>query len=160
MFDRHHFTLILMAKKSALPCCWESSMTPSRPLGAGRTPCESPPPFAASFGRLGLIYDSQLAGIHKNTTTNRWKLLYFDWKIAKTRFFCTNLEQDIILIHFVRNRSRKKNIFSSGHLELYLFKITGVIYAPAIGMSVNYDTFSQWLICTALFMHIKTPYLL
>ncbi len=36
----------------------------------------------APVGCVGVIYDSQPAKIHKNTTTNRWKLLLFDWKIA------------------------------------------------------------------------------
>jgi hypothetical protein len=36
------------------------------------------PTHRPPIGYLGAIYDSQLAGINKNTTTNRWKLLLFD----------------------------------------------------------------------------------
>jgi hypothetical protein len=46
-------------------------------------------------------------------------------KSPKTHFIYKNPAQDIMLIHFVRNRSRKKNIFDSGHFELYLFKVLG-----------------------------------
>jgi hypothetical protein len=53
-------------------------------------------------------------------------------KSPKTAFFIyKNLLQDIILRHFVRNRSRMKNIFTSGYLELYLYKVSGVVYAPS-----------------------------
>jgi hypothetical protein len=39
------------------------------------------------------------------------------------------LYNTIIPTHFVRNRSRIKRIFTSGHFELYLFKVLGVISA-------------------------------
>jgi hypothetical protein len=45
-----------------------------------------PLPRCIPIGCLGFTYDSQLAKIHKNTTTIRWKLLLFD-KISPT-FFC------------------------------------------------------------------------
>ncbi len=32
--------------------------------------------------RLGVIYDSKQARMHKNTTTNKWMLLLFDFKIS------------------------------------------------------------------------------
>jgi hypothetical protein len=36
---------------------------------------EPPSPPRTPSRRLGVIYDSQPAGIHKKTTTNRWMLL-------------------------------------------------------------------------------------
>jgi hypothetical protein len=45
------------------------------------TPVENPHSPCNPIGRLGVIYDSQPAKIHKNTVTNRWKLLLFDEKI-------------------------------------------------------------------------------
>jgi hypothetical protein len=48
------------------------------------------------------------------------------------------IDKKIILIHFVRNRSRIKNTFTSGHFELCLFKIqenkTSVIIIKKIGI--------------------------
>jgi hypothetical protein len=45
-------------------------------------------------------------------------------KLPKKAFFTKkNLYQDVILRHFVRNRSRRKNIFNSGHFELFLHKV-------------------------------------
>jgi hypothetical protein len=78
-------------------------------------------------------------------------------KLPKTRFFCTNLEQDIILIHFVRNTCRKKIFFLQAIWSCISSKLRESYTPPAIGMNVNYDTFPQWLICTALFLHIKMP---
>jgi hypothetical protein len=46
----------------------------------------------------------------------------------------------MILIHFVRNRSRMKNIFTLGHFELYLTKVSGVIFAPKpFGLGVGIE---------------------
>ncbi len=52
-------------------------------------------------------------------------------KSPKSAFFDKNLLQGIIIIHFMRNRYRIKNIFTSGHFELYLFIVSGVIFAPS-----------------------------
>jgi hypothetical protein len=52
-------------------------------------------------------------------------------KSPNTAFFNKNLYQDIVLKHFVRNRYRTTNNFTSVHFELYLLKILGVIYAPS-----------------------------
>ncbi len=61
------------------------------------------------------------------TTTN--KLLFCIEKSPKNSiFYDTNLLQDVILTHFVRNIARIKNIFTSGYFELILFKISGVIF--------------------------------
>jgi hypothetical protein len=49
----------------------------------------------------------------------------------KAYFIYKNLKEDILQKHFVRNRSRRKNIFTSSHFELYLFKVSGVIYTPS-----------------------------
>jgi hypothetical protein len=53
---------------------------------------------------------------------------FFIEKSAIKTFLCKNLGQDMILIYFVRKRSRFKNIFTLGHFELYLFKVLGIIY--------------------------------
>ncbi len=69
---------------------------------------EPPFPCCTPIGLLGVIYDSQPAGMHTNTTTNRWKLLRFDWKMSKTTFFWIKPLTKKILLDFVRNRSGKK----------------------------------------------------
>ncbi len=52
-------------------------------------------------------------------------------------------EDNIVLIktfnmnHFLRNRYKIKNIFTPGHFELHLFKVSWVIYAPAIRIRVK-----------------------
>ncbi len=38
----------------------------------------APLPLRTPIGRLGVIFDSQPAGIQKNTNANRWKLSLFD----------------------------------------------------------------------------------
>jgi hypothetical protein len=82
----------------------------------GGLPVRVPSPCHTPFSHLDVIYDSQLAQIHKNTTTKRWKLFLFEEKLPKTALK-KKLEQDLILKHFVRNRSRIKNMFTSGHFE-------------------------------------------
>jgi hypothetical protein len=44
----------------------------------GGLPVKAPLLCRTSIGVLGIIYDSQLARIHKITITNKWKLLLFD----------------------------------------------------------------------------------
>ncbi len=64
-------------------------------------------------------------------------------KRLKQLFKYKNLKQDIIPQHFVRNRSRKINIFTSGHFELCLFKVSWVILAPqpsGLGLRTVYNT--------------------
>jgi hypothetical protein len=41
-------------------------------------PVRAPTPRCTPIDCLGVLYDSQLAGIHKNTTKNRRKLLLSD----------------------------------------------------------------------------------
>jgi hypothetical protein len=43
----------------------------------GGLPLRASLPHCTPIGRVGVIYDSQLVEIHKNTTTNRWKHLYY-----------------------------------------------------------------------------------
>ncbi len=99
----------------------------------GGLPVRAAFPRRTPIGHLGVMYDSQPAEIHKNTTINRWQALVF--YILENRliqhFFKENLLQDIILIHFVRNRSRITNIFTSDHFELYLFNVSKVAYATS-----------------------------
>jgi hypothetical protein len=65
-----------------------------------------------------------VAGIHKNTTKKGGSSYLLIEKSPKAAFFLNKtLYQDIILIHFVMNRSRRKNIFTSGHFVLLLFKV-------------------------------------
>jgi hypothetical protein len=52
---------------------------------------------------------------------------YFLIEKSPKATFKKNILNDIILINFVRNRSRIKNIFTSGHFEMYLFKVLIVI---------------------------------
>jgi hypothetical protein len=101
-----------------------------RLLGGRTAPGREPPsPGALLLVALGVIYDSQPAIMHKNTTTNRWNI--FNEKSPKTTFYVKNLSQDIIQAHFVWNRSRLKTIFTSGYFEAYLFEVSGVKYAPS-----------------------------
>jgi hypothetical protein len=48
----------------------------------GGLPAKTPSSLCSPIDRLGVIYDSDLARIYKNTTTNRWILLLFIEKIA------------------------------------------------------------------------------
>ncbi len=76
-------------------------------------------------------YESQPAEMRKNTTTNRWKLLFFNEKSPKTAFFDEILLTRFNSKTFCEEQIYGKSIFTSGHLELYLFKVLGVIYAPS-----------------------------
>ncbi len=59
-------------------------------------------------------------------------------KSPKTAFFMDkNFQQNIILTHCARNRSKIKSISTSGYFELFLFKVSGVIYAPAIRIRIK-----------------------
>jgi hypothetical protein len=75
-------------------------MTPRQPISSGKLPQRALPPVRTTIGRPGVIDDSQPAGMHKNTITNRQKLLISP---QTKSFWKKNLYQDIILIHFVRN---------------------------------------------------------
>jgi hypothetical protein len=44
----------------------------------GGLPVKAPLPCCTPIGCLGVIYNSQLAGMHKTTNINRWKHLHFD----------------------------------------------------------------------------------
>jgi hypothetical protein len=94
-------------------------MTPRRRTGSREDP---PPPQHASYWSPG-SRTSPLAG--QNTQKHPHS------QVDAFTFRLKNLYQDIISIHFVRNRSRLKNSFTSGHFELYLFKVFGVIYATS-----------------------------
>ncbi len=92
-------TLIWMAFKKM--CCRAAGnhiWLPGDQYEAGKALRESPPPVCTPVGRLGVIYDSQaVRNAQKHhykqvealtfygkiaTTTNRWKLLLFNRKIA------------------------------------------------------------------------------
>jgi hypothetical protein len=103
-----------------------------------------PPPRGggAPIGIVGVIYLSPLDGLNTqgNVTTISSFLIE---NCVERHFFEINILQDIILIHFVRHRCRLTNIFHSGHFELYLFKVSGVFYAPAIPFRVKSACFYQ-----------------
>ncbi len=50
----------------------------------GGLPVRAPSPCCTPIGRLGVIYDSHRAGIHKNTPKVRRKLLFFEFFCIKT----------------------------------------------------------------------------
>jgi hypothetical protein len=62
-------------------------MTPKRPIGRREDFLREPSlnHWCTPIGRLGVI--SQLVGIHKYTSTNRWMLFFFIGKLPKTTFF-------------------------------------------------------------------------
>jgi hypothetical protein len=86
------------------------------------------PPICTPVGRLVVIRYSQPAGINKNTTTNKWKLLLFDWKSDKTTFLDKNLKQDIILTCFVRNRFRIKILLIQAMLSFSVLSFESHIH--------------------------------
>jgi hypothetical protein len=114
-------------KKSELPCGWETKRT-HRGL-----PKRAALLYCTRIGRLGVIMTPSRPKYTKiPPQTGGSSYFLIEKKNCLKQHLNKNLYQDIIIIHFVRNRSRIKNIFTSGHFELCLFKISGVIYAPAI----------------------------
>jgi hypothetical protein len=73
-----HLTLILTAIKKVHSRAAGSHVSQATKTKQGGLPVIAPTPLPHSIGRLGVMYGSQPAGTHKNTTTNRWKLLNFD----------------------------------------------------------------------------------
>ncbi len=71
-------TLIRMVRKKyvavQLGVIYDSQVTNMKQVGLQ---LRDPLPCCTPIGRLGIVSNSQLAEIHKNTATNSWKLLLF-----------------------------------------------------------------------------------
>jgi hypothetical protein len=92
-------------------------------LQAGRTLCVSTPSPAT------LLYAAWSWPEYTKTPPQTGGSFYIlTEKSPKTAFF---IYKKPLTRHFVRNRSRMKNIFTSGYLELYLYTVSGVVYAPS-----------------------------
>jgi hypothetical protein len=68
----------------------------------------APFPCCTPIGRLGVIYDSQLAGIHKNTPLTGGSSHILIEKLPKTTFLDKNLTRYNSNTFFERNRFRIK----------------------------------------------------
>ncbi len=88
----------------------------------GGLPVTDPPPRCIPNGRLEVIYAPSRPEYSK-THHKQVEAFTFWLKNCLKQHFLKNFKQDIILTDFVRNRSRINNIFTSGHSELFLFKV-------------------------------------
>jgi hypothetical protein len=74
----------------------------------------------------------QSAEIYKNGTENRRFPALFGLKIPKNAVFCSKVLHKIYYQDvFLRNTLIKKKFLTYGIVELYLFKVLGVIYSPS-----------------------------
>jgi hypothetical protein len=74
---------------------------------------------------------SKLPKMYKNGVKTAGFTRFFTYKRRKYRFLLKSTEQNILLMHFLRNTFISNFFVTLGVVELYLFNFSEVIYTPS-----------------------------